>query len=128
MTSGSWNIEIGVHDRAGPTGLSFNVPNGTASLTGGTLNINYLSGLHARLNEGYAFCKSSDGVTLNAGAVTIAGNAGWSLITDLTTDGANPVEIHRTGGWVGAVPEPCDDCVGRIVRVGAAGLANGPDA
>ena len=75
----------------------------TASLTGGTLNISYISGYTPAVNDTLRILQATGGVTLNAGAVTLAGNPGWSLITDLTTTHANPVEIRwtRCRAWLG---------------------------
>ena len=74
MTSGSWDIEIGSHTTLGGADW-FNVPNGTSSLTGGTLNISYLAGFTPNPNEVFTIIESSGAATLSAGSVTIAGVA-----------------------------------------------------
>ena len=102
MTSGSWNIDIGSHTTLGGADY-FNVPNGTASLTGGTLNINYLSGFTPNPNEVFTIIKSSAGATLNAGAVTIAGAGSPNWV--LQTSGGNDIQLRYTGAG-SAVPEP----------------------
>jgi hypothetical protein len=108
MTSGSWDLEIGTHTTVGGADW-FNVPNGTASLTGGTLNISYLSGFTPIHDELFTILRGSAGVTLGAVTITGSGSPNWSLQTagtdiQLKYNGSG----SGAGGGLGAgvVPEP----------------------
>ncbi|MFO0790006.1 MAG: hypothetical protein U0805_11170 [Pirellulales bacterium] len=88
MSSGSWDIDIGAHAVLGADW--FNAPNGTASLTGGTLNINYLPGFTPNDNEVFRILRGGLGVTLTSGAVTIAGaGAGHWMLQTVPISGAD---------------------------------------
>lgn len=106
MSSGSWDIDIGLHNIAGADW--FNVPNGMASLTGGTLNINYLPGFTPNPNEVFTIIKGTGGVTLNSGAVTITGDGSPNWV--LQTAGGIDIQLKYVGAAAGAgggaVPEP----------------------
>jgi hypothetical protein len=125
MSGGTWNIDIGlvsgVHNVLGADWFNANTTTGTASLTGGTLNINYLAGFTPNHDEVFRILRGGNGVTLNAGAITItgAGAGNWILQTvPITTSPltANDAEIQLkytgfgsgSGGGLGssAVPEP----------------------
>jgi hypothetical protein len=120
MTGGSWEIDLGLHNVLGADW--FNVQNGTASLTGGTLNINYLSGFTPNPNEVFTILRGATGVTLNSAAVTIAGSGSWALQTAGTD-----IQLRYTGFGSGtgaglgtaAVPEPTSAA---LVMFAAAGL------
>jgi hypothetical protein len=79
MTSGSWDIDLASNAVLGAD--RFNAQNGTASLTGGTLNINYLPGFTPNVNQVFRILRGSLGTTLNSGAITItgAGAGSWVL-------------------------------------------------
>jgi hypothetical protein len=107
MSSGSWDLEIGNHSVTGAD--SFNVPNGTVALTGGTLNISYLSGYTPTAGDVFNIISSNSAPTL--GAVTIAGSGSpnWSLqtlgnIIQLKWNGAG--SGSGSGLGASAVPEP----------------------
>ena len=84
MSSGAWNIDIGlvagVHNVLGADWFNANTATGTVSLTGGTLNINYLPGFTPNHNEAFRILRGGNGGTLNAANVTITG-AGSKLDT-----------------------------------------------
>jgi hypothetical protein len=105
MTSGSWDIEIGTHTAVGGADW-FNVPAGTASLTGGTLNISYLPGFAPLTNDVFTILRGASGVTLNSGAVAISGSGSpnWQLQTAGTD-----IQLKYVGPGAGLgtlVPEP----------------------
>jgi hypothetical protein len=110
MKSGSWDLEIGAHATTGADW--FNAANGTASLTGGTLNISYLAGFTPNPNEAFTIIKGSAGVTLNGAAVTITGSGAGNWV--LQTAGATDIQLMYVGAGAGAggglgtasVPEP----------------------
>jgi hypothetical protein len=88
------------------------VPNGTAALSGGTLNISYISGYTPAANDVFTIIQgSAAGVTLNSANVTIAGSGSpnWMLQTL-----GNAIQLIYTGSGSGsggglgasAVPEP----------------------
>lgn len=115
MTSGSWDIEIGAHNIF--TGAdSFNIPTGTASLTGGMLNISYLAGFTPNLNEEFRILRASLGTTLTGGAVSItgAGAGSWSLIEVPISGTDEEIRLKFVGPGAGAglggqsapIPEP----------------------
>jgi hypothetical protein len=116
MSGGSWNIDIGQHAVTGADW--FNVPNGTASLTGGTLNINYLAGSTPNPNEVFTILKGASGVTLNSGAVTITGSGSPNWM--LQTAGGTDIQLKYVGAGSGggAVPEPAS-----IVLIGLFAMA-----
>ena len=73
MSSGSLNIDISGH--AGTNLDRFNLPfaGATASLTGGTINLNYISGYTPSIGDSMRLiiAPASGSVTLNPAAVTI---------------------------------------------------------
>jgi len=73
MTSGSWDLDIGGHGTTtGADKFFLNSPTGTASFTGGTLNLNYISGFVPVVGDSLQIIRQAAGVpTLNAGAITI---------------------------------------------------------
>lgn len=95
MTSGVFDVEIGAHTLLGAD--FFSVANGTASLTGGSVNISYLPGFTPNDGDTMKILRASAGVTLNAGAVTITGSnaANWSLITALS-GGVQEIQLKYT--------------------------------
>ena len=127
MTGGSWDIDIGVHSLTGADW--FNVPNGTAALTGGTLNINYLAGFTPNVNEVFRILRASGGTTLNSGAITIAGaGAGSWLLQEVPISGLDEeIQLKYLGPGAGAgqdllaagVPEPTSAA---LVMVGLVGI------
>jgi len=110
MSSGSWDLEIGSNVTA--TGADRFVVNGSgnAALIGGTLNISRINGYIPAVNDTLRILQGGGGVTLNAGAVTLTGDPGWSLITDLTS--TPQIQLKYVGPGAGAglgasvVPEP----------------------
>jgi len=86
---------------------------GSVSLTGGTLNISYLTGFTPAFNDVFTIIQgSSAGVTLTSANVTIAGSGSpnWVLQT-----AGNAIQLKYTGAGSGtggglstpsAVPEP----------------------
>jgi hypothetical protein len=130
MTSGSWDLEIGAHNVF--TGAdSFNIPNGTASLAGGTLNISYLPGFTPNVNEVFRIVRASQGTTLNSGAVTITGaDAGnWALQEVLISGVDEEIQLKYIGPSAGlgsglgsaAVPEPSSAVLVLFVALGLIG-------
>lgn len=105
MTSGSWDLEIGSHAVTGAD--SFNVPLGTASLTGGTLNISYISGYTPTAGDVFNIITSSSAPTLGTVAIAGSGSPNWSLQT-----AGNIIQLKWNGAGSGtglggsAVPEP----------------------
>ena len=114
MTGGSWDIDIGTNSLTGADW--FNVPNGTASLTGGTLNINYLAGFTPNVDQVFRILRASGGTTLNSGAITIAGaGAGSWMLQEVPISGLDEeIQLKYLGPGAGAgldtlasgVPEP----------------------
>jgi hypothetical protein len=125
MKSGSWDLEIGAHTALGADW--FNAANGTASLTGGTLNISYLSGFTPNPNEAFTILKGSAGVTLNSAAVTIAGSGAGNWV--LQTSGATDIQLKYVGPGAGAggglgtasVPEPSSVALVVLAAIGVLG-------
>ena len=107
MESGSWDLEIGSHAVTGADW--FNVPNGTAKLAGGTLNISYLSGYTPAANDVFTIIQGISAPTL--GAVTIAGSGSPNWLLQVV---GNAIQLKYTGAGSGsggglgasAVPEP----------------------
>jgi hypothetical protein len=120
MSGGSWDIDIQTNTVLGADW--FNTSNGTASLTGGTLNINYLSGFTPNTNQVFRILRGSLGTTLNSGAVTIigAGAGNWVLqevpIVNVNFPLDEEIQLKYVGPGAGAggglgtessaVPEP----------------------
>jgi hypothetical protein len=79
MSGGSWDIEIGAHTVLGADW--FNANRGTASLTGGTLNIDIMPGFTPNNDEVFRILRGAQGVTLNAANISITGDnaANWVL-------------------------------------------------
>lgn len=123
MKSGSWDLEIGAHTALGADW--FNTANGTASLTGGTLNISYLPGFTPNPNEAFTIIKGSAGVTLNSAAVTITGSGAgnWVLQTAGTTDIQLKYVVPGAGAGLGtaSVPEPSSVALVVLAAVGMLG-------
>jgi hypothetical protein len=131
MTSGSWEIDLGSNTVLGADW--FNVQNGAASLTGGTLNINYLSGFTPNAGQVFRILRAANGTTL--GSVTIAGNSSggghWELqeapISNVNFPLDEEIQLKYvvpgagSGGGLGtsAVPEPTSAV---LVVFAAAGL------
>ncbi len=94
------NTVIGGADRV-------DVPNGFASLNGGTLNIIPIGGYTPTFGDTVRILSSINPVTLNAGAVSVS-NPNWVL----QMNGTNVVELKYVGAGSGssfpgsAVPEP----------------------
>src|SRR5262249_35851637 len=107
MDSGSWDIEIGSHAVTGAD--SFNVPNGTAKLLGGTLNISYLSGFTPNFGDVFNILYGSRAPTVGAVSIAGSGSPNWLLQTT-----GNVLQLKYTGAGSGsggglgtvAVPEP----------------------
>lgn len=78
MSSGSWDLEIGSNDLLGADW--FNVTHGTASLTGGALNISYINGFTPADGDTVRILRGANGVTLNSGAITLS-DPNWVLQT-----------------------------------------------
>jgi len=118
MTGGSWDIDLGLNTVLGADW--FNVQNGTGSLTGGTLNLNFLSGFTPTLNQVYRILRAAKGTTLGAVTINAPASPGfhWVLQEAPITNASFPLdeEIQLKyvaggsgfGGGLGssAVPEP----------------------
>ncbi len=114
MSSGSWDIEIGSNISSTGADRIIVSGDGTAELTGGTLNISLLPGYTPVANDTLRIVRAlTGGVTLNAGAVTLAGAPNWSLITDVAN---TEIQLKYVGPGAGAgsgvetvassIPEP----------------------
>ena len=118
MSSGTWNIDVGSNGIQGAD--QFNASAGTASLTGGTLNLNYLSGFTPIVGTVYRILRGGLGTTLGPVTITGAGAGSWVLqeapITTDLVNWPNDEQIQLkfvgpgagSGGGLGtaAVPEP----------------------
>lgn len=103
MTSGSLNIDIASNTLAGADRFAAQFATATGSLTGGTLNLNYLSGYTPTPGIELFIVRTplTGSVTLNAPAVTInapGGDTNWYLKT-VTTATNNEIRLAY-------VPEP----------------------
>jgi hypothetical protein len=112
MSSGSLNLDLVTNTLAGADRFAAQFAGATGSLTGGTLNLNYLSGYTPTPGIELFIVRTplTGGVTLNAPAVTInapGGDPNWYLKT--VTTGTNH-EIR-----LAYVPEP-SSCI--LVAVG----------
>lgn len=84
MSSGSWDVEIGSNVTASGADRFIVNGSGTASLTGGTLNISRINGYSPTINDTLTILQGGGGASLTAAAVTLAGDPGWSLISNAT--------------------------------------------
>jgi hypothetical protein len=122
MSSGSLNIDLGTHAVTGADRFVMTFPGSTASLTGGTINLNYL-GTYGSPVVGdsllLARVPQTGSVTLNAPAVAInapGADPNWRL--DTVTVGTTNYDIRLV-----YIPEPAS-CVLAIMglMVGMSGL------
>lgn len=86
MSSGSWNIDIDGHTLTSADRFVVSSTGGTGSLTGGTLNLNFLSGYTPTVGDSFRIVQATGGgVTLNAAAVAInapvSPGGSWELQT-----------------------------------------------
>lgn len=92
MSSGSLNIDINGHQNFNLDRFILNYAGASASLAGGTINLNYLSGYTPSFGDSMRLITvpATGSVTLDANAVTIdsAGDYGgtWTVQTVGTTD------------------------------------------
>jgi hypothetical protein len=137
MTGGSWNIDIGlvagVHNVLGADWFNANTTTGTASLTGGTLNINYLTGFTPNDGEVFRILRGGNGTTLTAANVSItsSGAGHWSLrsipivSSPLTLNDSEIQLVYSAAGSgsgsglnAGSVPEPSSFALAAIAFAG----------
>jgi hypothetical protein len=113
MSGGSWDIDLASNTVLGADW--FNVQNGTASLTGGTLNINYLAGFTPNPNQVFRILRGSMGTTLGSVTIAGAGAGNWVLqevpITNVNFPLDEEIQLKYVGSGSGsgagaAVPEP----------------------
>lgn len=86
MSSGIWDIDINGHTVTSADRFVVSSTGGTGSLTGGTLNLNFLSGYTPTVGDSFRIVQATGGgVTLNAGAVAInapvSPGGSWELQT-----------------------------------------------
>jgi hypothetical protein len=105
MSSGKWDIEIGSNANASGADRFIVSGGGTASLTGGTLNISRINGYTPAVNDTLTILQGAS-ATLTAGAVTLAGDPGWGI--RINPSDSTQIQLYRTGtgSGLGAVPEP----------------------
>ena len=114
MTSGSWDIELGLNTVLGADW--FNVQNGVGALSGGTINISYLSGFTPNVGQVYRILRAAKGTTLGSISITGAGAGGWILqeapITNVNFPLDEEIQLKYVGPGAGSgfenatVPEP----------------------
>jgi hypothetical protein len=117
MTSGSWNIDIGLHTALGADW--FNVSNGTGALTAGTISLNYLTGYTPTVGDKIRILRANLGTSLGTIGITgVADAANWVLhevpITNINFPVDEEIQLwygiggSGSGGGLGgsAVPEP----------------------
>jgi hypothetical protein len=129
MTSGSWTLDLGLHTALGADW--FNVQNGTGALTGGTLNLNYLTGFTPTVGDKIRILRANLGTSL--GAMTISGvpdAANWVLhevpISNISFPLDEEIQLwygiggSGSGGGLGgaAVPEPSTVALMAFAAVG----------
>jgi hypothetical protein len=106
MSGGKWDLQLGSSATASGADRFIVNGSGTASLTGGTLNISRINGYSPNINDTLTILQGS-AATLNAGAVTLTGDPGWGLISNATQI---QLKYFGTGAGSGlgtaAVPEP----------------------
>src|SRR5262249_17995052 len=105
MSSGSWDIQLGsptAGDKFVVTGAG-----GTASLTGGTLNISRINGYSPGSSDAITILQAPGGASFTPGAVTLTGDPGWGL--RLKPADSTQLQLYRTSGsglGTASVPEP----------------------
>jgi hypothetical protein len=91
MSSGTLNIDISGHTVTSADRFTMGFAGSTASLTGGTLNLNYISGYTPTIGDSLRIMNvpATGSVSLNAPAITIlspGNDPNWSVQTVGTTD------------------------------------------
>jgi hypothetical protein len=91
MSSGSLNIDISGHTVTSADRFTMGFAGSTASLTGGTLNLNYISGYTPTVGDSLRIMNvpATGSVSLNAPAITIlspGNDPNWTVQTVGTTD------------------------------------------
>jgi hypothetical protein len=85
MSSGTWDIDISGHSVTSADKFVVSSTGGTGSLTGGTLNLNYLSGYTPTIGDSLRIVQATGGgVSLNSGAISIlspGNDPNWAVRT-----------------------------------------------
>jgi hypothetical protein len=85
MNSGVWNIEIATNVLASGADRVI-VPNGTAALNGGTLNVSYLGGYTPAPGDMERIARTPNG-TVTLGSMSFSGQPGWiAQVADANRD------------------------------------------